>query len=249
MESNKEDYMSIDIKLKGVQDVRWPIAGDSFFWEGIHPRDQVNRVTIHHSASDNVAFDAYAIASYHVNNLGWGGIGYHFVIKQDGTIQYAGDMDSWRAHVGNQNWGNIGICIMGDFTNHCPTTEQTTAVRNLLTYMFTQMPEYPNIVDFSQVKPHLFYNPTECPGKTWQQWWSLINPDYVPEAPPAHVQPLPDDPHPIEPEPEPEPIPEPQPEPTPNPPEKPEGGKMSLWEAIKTIIIKLWEMIWSKKQK
>ncbi|WP_181186265.1 peptidoglycan recognition protein family protein [Alkalicoccus urumqiensis] len=84
-----------------------------------------NRITIHHSAVNSG--NARAYARYHVGK-GWPGIGYHFVITPDGTIQQCWDVSTITFHTGGANRGNIGICLDG---NAAFTSEQHAAWKNL----------------------------------------------------------------------------------------------------------------------
>jgi N-acetylmuramoyl-L-alanine amidase len=44
---------------------------------------------------------------------GWSDIGYHWVIRRDGTIEPGRKESSLGAHVAGENYGNIGICLVG----------------------------------------------------------------------------------------------------------------------------------------
>lgn len=50
---------------------------------------------------------------------GWAGIGYHFVILLDGTVESGRPLDTPGAHVRGYNDESIGICLIGrdEFTN------------------------------------------------------------------------------------------------------------------------------------
>ncbi|MFB6802244.1 N-acetylmuramoyl-L-alanine amidase [Peribacillus butanolivorans] len=69
--------------------------------------------------------DAAGFAGYHVNTLGWPGIGYTFIIEPKNVINtpngkrarivYANDIDRRTYHVGNSNQFSLGICVAGDY--------------------------------------------------------------------------------------------------------------------------------------
>lgn len=74
----------------------------------------INLVVIHCSDSpnDNDRVDAATIHKWHVEQ-GWSGIGYHYVIDRDGTVEN-GRPDYWiGAHVKGHNATSIGICLVG----------------------------------------------------------------------------------------------------------------------------------------
>lgn len=44
---------------------------------------------------------------------GWSGIGYHFVIRRDGTLEIGRPIEKVGAHVKNHNSDSVGICMVG----------------------------------------------------------------------------------------------------------------------------------------
>lgn len=107
-------------------------------------------ITVHASATtpsmDHV--DAEWIRNLHVNHNGWNDIGYHYVIKRDGTIEKGRELNVIGAHVGNSNTKNIGICMAGGVTEHDVnkpednfTDKQYTALTGLLTRLHEQYPD------------------------------------------------------------------------------------------------------------
>lgn len=51
----------------------------------------------------------------HVNGRGWSAIGYHFVVKRDGSIQIGRDINQTGAHVGGFNTRSIGISFVAGY--------------------------------------------------------------------------------------------------------------------------------------
>jgi len=143
-------------------DYRQPIWGDSFNWSWNRPLEQVESLVIHHSVT---AHDATPddIALLH-KARGWGGIGYHFVITQDGTVYYVGDIGTARANVLNKNELVIGICLVGDFTKHLPSDEQITSAHLLCQRLIELVP---NVKNWEQLKGHKDFQATACPGSSW----------------------------------------------------------------------------------
>lgn len=77
--------------------------------------------------------------------FGWKGIGYHFVIKRDGTIEAGRDVDMAGAHAKGYNASSIGICwIGGKGDDNSPednrTPEQKKAMRNLIDVLVHMFP-------------------------------------------------------------------------------------------------------------
>jgi hypothetical protein len=69
---------------------------------------------------------------------GWSDVGYHEVIKTDGTRQLGRPLSRTGAHVANHNTGNLGICMIGGIdakgkaVNNF-TKEQFAALRQAIT--------------------------------------------------------------------------------------------------------------------
>jgi len=71
------------------------------------------KVCIHHSLTR--MGNAEIFARYHVETNGWPGIGYHYVIGQDGEIEWCWDTDIKTYHAGRHNAYAVGICLTGNF--------------------------------------------------------------------------------------------------------------------------------------
>lgn len=100
----------------------------------------VKLLIVHHTAIENTGDDRtseermLALYEMHANGNGWGDIGYHYVIGNDGNIfegRTGGD-----SVVGGQvycgNIGTIGIALMGNFEIEKPTQAQMRSLQWLL---------------------------------------------------------------------------------------------------------------------
>jgi len=104
------------------------------------------------------------MARYHVDHHGWPGIGYHFVVTTDGTIQYVNDHTLVTYGVSGQNDDTVHICLPGDFTSVQPPEAQLVATRKLIdNYRLAMGQPYP-------VCGHRDIGDSSCPGATWAQW-------------------------------------------------------------------------------
>lgn len=73
----------------------------------------INTVVIH--AADTPAdmdIGAAEINQWHLDR-GWDGIGYHWVIRRDGTLEQGRSESTIGAHAYGHNQGSIGICMVG----------------------------------------------------------------------------------------------------------------------------------------
>ena len=76
-------------------------------------RSKTDFIAVHCSAtSENLDIGAKDIDRWH-RAQGWTCIGYHFVIRRDGTIEEGRDRNVIGAHVVGFNESSIGICLVG----------------------------------------------------------------------------------------------------------------------------------------
>ena len=89
----------------------------------------IKYIVIHTSASpQGRGDDAATIHAWHVARK-WSGLGYHFVILEDGTIQ-TGRPEYWQgSHVRKHNHHSLGVCLIG--MGGDATDQQLTALKQL----------------------------------------------------------------------------------------------------------------------
>lgn len=119
-------------------------------------RRSTRRIIIHHSASSDVA--AATIHSWHLKR-GWSGIGYHFVIRQNGDIEEGRPLDMIGAHAGSLgNGDSIGICLTGNFMEVKPSEQQLHSLVELVQYLRELYQ------DNLEIMRHKDVVASECPG-------------------------------------------------------------------------------------
>tara|TARA_R110001632_G_scaffold155372_1_gene273574 strand:- start:553 stop:993 length:441 start_codon:yes stop_codon:yes gene_type:complete len=80
---------------------------------------EINKIIVHCSATqEGKDFNAAEINRWHLKR-GWSGIGYHYVVLLDGTIEYGRSIYKQGAHVKGENKGSIGICYIGGVEFYC----------------------------------------------------------------------------------------------------------------------------------
>ncbi len=143
------------------------------------PMNGVQRITIHHSAlnstnllsKDSVARQLEGIRRTHTartdgaNGSHWIDIGYHYIIDPAGRIWEGRPVAIEGAHVSDTNPHNLGIMLMGNFSQHRPTA---AALGSLDNFVASQMRRYR--VPIRSVYTHQELKPTECPGTYLQQY-------------------------------------------------------------------------------
>lgn len=122
---------------------------------GLSQRLRTNFIVLHHSAGHG---DADAIHKLHLGN-GWAGIGYHFYIRKDGTVDEGRPLWAAGGHTLNYNNVSVGICVEGNYdVETVMPAAQLNALREVLRYL---KGIYPN----AAIKCHRDLNATACPGK------------------------------------------------------------------------------------
>ncbi|MGV6814820.1 MAG: peptidoglycan recognition protein family protein [Phycisphaerales bacterium] len=134
------------------------------------PMNKVTRITVHHDAIMPRPSGSYAdsvrrmnlIRKGHLNN-GWADIGYHFAIDPNGRIWQARPLELQGAHVKNNNPGNLGIVVFGNYELIRPTQASLNAIDKMVAYAMGRFG-----VPLSRVYTHQELRSTACPGKNLQ---------------------------------------------------------------------------------
>jgi N-acetylmuramoyl-L-alanine amidase len=120
--------------------------------------------------------DAKEIDRWH-RERGFLKIGYHFVIKRDGTKETGRDLMEAGAHVKGHNHKSIGLCLIGGVSEadvNVPdnnfTKEQWLTLKNLLNDLIEQ---FPGVV----IKGHNEVSSKACPSFDVQAW--LLKEDII----------------------------------------------------------------------
>lgn len=125
---------------------------------------EITRIIVHCSdtpASMDIGVDE--IRKWH-KEKGWSDIGYHFVIRRNGTIETGRPIEIPGAHVKGHNHDSIGICLIGggggkfDFTQ-CQFSSLTALIE---------------VIDpFGKMTLHAHneYSPKSCPAFSVKEWF------------------------------------------------------------------------------
>jgi hypothetical protein len=83
-------------------------------------RSKTNWIVLHCSATraSQVNIGAKDIRRWH-KDKGWADIGYHYVIKRDGTLEKGRALDAVGAHVEGHNSDSVGVCLVGGLNDPC----------------------------------------------------------------------------------------------------------------------------------
>ena len=128
----------------------------------LYARDNTDLIVIHHTG--NPVDDDLSAEQIHWTHLaiGWAGIGYHYVIRKDGTIEEGRPEWAVGSHAEGFNWNSVGIHLCGNFQYVEPTPQQIESAAYLIGYLCDK---YALIPTEETVKGHRDLNATACPGE------------------------------------------------------------------------------------
>lgn len=76
-------------------------------------RGFTDHIVIHCSATKpTMDIGAREIRMWH-KQQGWLDVGYHFIIRRDGTVEEGRPVDTIGSHVKNHNSNSVGVCLVG----------------------------------------------------------------------------------------------------------------------------------------
>lgn len=133
----------------------------------------VNKLIVHCSASDDGDdIGVKDIRQWHIAR-GFKDIGYHFVIRRDGTLERGRDEEKAGAHAQGHNTSSIGICLIGgveadkkelaefNYTRAQMATLETLILKLMLKYPRAQVLGHKDLPGVSKA----------CPCFDVKAWW------------------------------------------------------------------------------
>lgn len=130
------------------------------FVKQLSERAESDLIVIHHVGETDRDVSAAEIHQWHLAN-GWAGIGYHYVIRKDGTIERGRPRATLGAHAEGFNYRSLGINIVGDFEQATPTPQQIESAAQLvaeLCNIYSLIPTPETVVGHKDLMQ------TICPG-------------------------------------------------------------------------------------
>lgn len=123
------------------------------------------RITVHHSGEPNDAKaepkELLRIFERNHQGRGWACIGYHFIIARDGRVFEGRPLRFQGAHSGgDNNIGNIGVCLIGDYDIGPVPRAQREALIDVLDRLSRRYR-----IARTNVYGHRDLKTTDCPGR------------------------------------------------------------------------------------
>lgn len=128
----------------------------------LYARNDTDMVVVHHTG--NPWDDDLSAEEIHQSHLaqGWSGIGYHYVIRKDGTIEEGRPEWAIGSHAFGENNHTVGIHVCGNFELTEPTAAQIESLAYLIGWICEKYDITPNS---DHVVGHRDLMPTACPGE------------------------------------------------------------------------------------
>lgn len=136
-------------------------------------RESTNHIVVHCAATTSTMdIGKEEIDRWH-RARGWFGIGYHYVIRRDGTLEIGRPEDAVGAHVANNNSDTLGICLAGGLAQDKKTPEDNfteAQFATLSSLLLKLKAKYPK----ADIKGHGEFPPPNlgraCPVFPLQEW-------------------------------------------------------------------------------
>lgn len=133
-------------------------------------RKTTTLIVIHCSATPPFMDIGLSEIDYWHKQRGWNGVGYHDIIRRDGSLEFGRNINDVGAHVHGYNQESTGICMVGGVNeNHDPENNFTekqfdTLINRSLKFHKLLFPEA-QIVGHNELSPG-----KACPSFDVQAW-------------------------------------------------------------------------------
>ena len=103
---------------------------------------KINKIIVHCTATPegrDVSIDE--VRRWHVEERGWRDVGYHFLVRLDGTVEEGRPIEMTGAHTRSHNWDSIGLAYAGGMSKDMtePKDTRTEAQKDALIDLICQL--------------------------------------------------------------------------------------------------------------
>ena len=124
-------------------------------------REETTLAVLHHTGgAAGEDPDVAEVDAIH-RRLGWAGIGYHFLIRRDGTVEAGRPAFAVGAHAEGVNAESVGVALCGNFCEDVPTGAQIESCAMLLALLSLSLGFEANA---EHIVGHRDLSATACPG-------------------------------------------------------------------------------------
>lgn len=126
-------------------------------------RTETNTIFVHCSATKpSQDIGARQIRIWHKHGKGWLDIGYHLVIKRDGTVEEGRPLDVVGAHAFGHNGDSVAVCLVGgiDEKGEADSNFTSEQYESLKTVIKSLKGKYEN----ATIKGHRDVSYKDCPS-------------------------------------------------------------------------------------
>lgn len=133
------------------------------------PRESTDAIFVHCSATKpSMNWGVREVRQSH-KERGFLDVGYHFIIKRDGTVEAGREESAIGSHAKGYNHNSIGVCLIGGVDDRMKmeanfTPAQMAALRSLLVELLAKYPG-------SVLRAHHDVAPKACPSFDLKRWW------------------------------------------------------------------------------
>ena len=134
---------------------------------------QVKKIILHCTATvEGQEFDITDVDRWH-KKRGWKSVGYHYLIKQDGTLQVGRSLDEVGSHTKGENSDSIGIVYVGGLDANKEPKDTMTAYQELT--LMELIFSLRTVLHWMPVHGHNEYSSKACPSFDVQEKYKFIN--------------------------------------------------------------------------
>jgi N-acetylmuramoyl-L-alanine amidase len=134
---------------------------------------QVKKIILHCTATvEGQEFDITDVDRWH-KKRGWKSVGYHYLIKQDGTLQVGRSLDEVGSHAKGENSDSIGIVYVGGLDANKEPKDTMTAYQELT--LMELIFSLRTVFHWMPVHGHNEYSNKACPSFDVQEKYKFIN--------------------------------------------------------------------------
>lgn len=127
------------------------------FKNQLSQRTSTDYIVLHHAEANKCTVED--IHRWHLQR-GWSGIGYHYLVRKDGSIYRGRPQEAVGAHCPGYNSCSVGVCAEGNYEQENMPTEQQSAIL----WLVRQLKQiYPH----AKIVGHRDLYATKCPGKNF----------------------------------------------------------------------------------